>query len=179
MTNKSTSIPKPVNEPILTYLPGSIEKTSLKAKLHELKSQQIEVPLIIGGEEIKTGQMGEMRLPHDHQHLLGSFHKAGEKEVKMAIDSALTAWKIWSKTSMEDRAIIFLKAADLLAGPWRDTINAATMLNMSKNAFQAEVDAACEMIDFFRFNAWYSQELREHQPMYSPEGMQNTLELRP
>jgi len=179
MTYKSTSIPKPVNEPVLTYLPGSTEKTSLKAKLHELKSQQIEVPLIIGGEEIKTGQMGEMRLPHDHQHLLGSFHKAGEKEVKMAIDAALTAWKIWSKTSMEDRATIFLKAADLLAGPWRDTINAATMLNMSKNVFQAEVDAACEMIDFFRFNAWYSQELSKHQPMYSPEGMQNTLELRP
>ena len=175
----TNNIPKPINEPILSYEPGSPEKASLKKRIQELKSNKIEVPLIIGGQEIKSENLSEMYVPHDHQHILGSYHKAGSKEVTMAIESALSAWKTWSKTSMDERAKVFLKAADLLAGPWRDTINAATMLNMSKNAYQAEIDAACELIDFFRFNAWYAQELAEHQPMYSPEGMKNSLELRP
>ena len=175
----TNNIPKPINEPILSYEPGSPEKASLKKRIQELKSNKIEVPLIIGGQEIKSENLSEMYVPHDHQHILGSYHKAGSKEVTMAIESALSAWKTWSKTSMDERAKVFLKAADLLAGPWRDTINAATMLNMSKNAYQAEIDAACELIDFFRFNAWYAQELAEHQPMYSPDGMKNSLELRP
>ena len=175
----TNNIPKPINEPILSYEPGSPEKASLKKRIQELKSNKIEVPLIIGGQEIKSENLSEMYVPHDHQHILGSYHKAGSKEVTMAIESALSAWKTWSKTSMDERAKVFLNAADLLAGPWRDTINAATMLNMSKNAYQAEIDAACELIDFFRFNAWYAQELAEHQPMYSPEGMKNSLELRP
>ena len=175
----TNNIPKPINEPILSYEPGSPEKASLKKRIQELKSNKIEVPLIIGGQEIKSENLSEMYVPHDHQHILGSYHKAGSKEVTMAIEAALSAWKTWSKTSMDERAKVFLKAADLLAGPWRDTINAATMLNMSKNAYQAEIDAACELIDFFRFNAWYAQELAEHQPMYSPEGMKNSLELRP
>ena len=175
----TNNIPKPINEPILSYEPGSPEKASLKKRIQELKSNKIEVPLIIGGQEIKSENLSEMYVPHDHQHILGSYHKAGSKEVTMAIESALSAWKTWSKTSMDERAKVFLNAADLLAGPWRDTINAATMLNMSKNAYQSEIDAACELIDFFRFNAWYAQELAEHQPMYSPDGMKNSLELRP
>ena len=178
MKNNKT-IPKPINEPIKSYAPGSPEKTSLKNCIQDLKSKTIEVPLIIGGEEIKSNNLSEMYVPHDHQHVLGNYHKAGLEEVNMAIDASLEAWKNWSKTSIEERANIFLKAADLLAGPWRDTVNAATMLNMSKNVYQAEIDAACELIDFFRFNAWYAQELTEHQPMYSPEGMKNSLELRP
>ena len=178
MKNNNT-IPKPINEPIKSYAPGSPEKTSLKNCIQDLKSKTIEVPLIIGGEEIKSNNLSEMYVPHDHQHVLGNYHKAGLKEVNMAIDASLEAWKNWSKTSIEERANIFLKAADLLAGPWRDTVNAATMLNMSKNVYQAEIDAACELIDFFRFNAWYAQELTKHQPMYSPEGMKNSLELRP
>ena len=177
MKNNNT-IPKPINEPIKSYAPGSPEKTSLKNCIQDLKSKTIEVPLIIGGEEIKSNNLSEMYVPHDHQHVLGNYHKAGLKEVNMAIDASLEAWKNWSKTSIEERANIFLKAADLLAGPWRDTVNAATMLNMSKNVYQAEIDAACELIDFFRFNAWYAQELTKHQPMYSPEGMKNSLELR-
>ena len=178
MKNNNT-IPKPINEPIKAYAPGSPEKTSLKNCIQDLKSKTIEVPLIIGGEEIKSNNLSEMYVPHDHKHVLGNYHKAGLKEVNMAIEASLEAWKNWSKTSIEERAKIFLKAADLLAGPWRDTVNAATMLNMSKNVYQAEIDAACELIDFFRFNAWYAQELTEHQPMYSPEGMKNSLELRP
>ena len=178
MKNNNT-IPKPINEPIKSYAPGSPEKLSLKNCIQDLKSKTIEVPLIIGGEEIKSNNLSEMYVPHDHQHVLGNYHKAGLKEVNMAIEASLEAWKNWSKTSIEERAKIFLKAADLLAGPWRDTVNAATMLNMSKNVYQAEIDAACELIDFFRFNAWYAQELKEHQPMYSPEGMKNSLELRP
>ena len=178
MKNNNT-IPKPINEPIKAYAPGSPEKTSLKNCIQNLKSKTIEVPLIIGGEEIKSNNLSEMYVPHDHQHVLGNYHKAGLKEVNMAIEASLDAWKNWSITSIEERAKIFLKAADLLAGPWRDTVNAATMLNMSKNVYQAEIDAACELIDYFRFNAWYAQELTEHQPMYSPEGMKNSLELRP
>ena len=178
MKNNNT-IPKPINEPIKSYAPGSPEKTSLKNCIQDLKSKTIEVPLIIGGQEIKSNNLSEMYIPHNHQHVLGNYHRAGLKEVNMAIEASLQAWKNWSKTSIEERAKIFLKAADLLSGPWRDTINAATMLNMSKNVYQAEIDAACELIDFFRFNAWYAQELTEHQPMYSPEGMKNSLELRP
>ena len=173
------NIPKPENEPIKNYAPNSPEKKSLKTKISKLKSTQIEIPVIIGGEEIKTGNTSTCVVPHDHQHVLGTFHKAGEEEIQLAIDSALNVWKTWSKTSLEERAKIFLKMADLLAGSWRDTINAATMLNMSKNAFQAEIDAACELIDFWRFNAWFAQELYQHQPMYSPDGMKNTTEHRP
>ena len=175
----NNSIPKPTNENILSYSPGSSEKNSLKAKIKQLKSDNIKVPLIIDGEEVTTGTIGKIRCPHDHQNILGEFHQATEKEVNLAIDSSLKAWKSWSNIDLYSRAEIFLKAADLLSGPWRDTINAATMLNMSKNVFQSEIDAACELIDFFRFNAWYAQELAEHQPMYSPDGVQNSLELRP
>ncbi len=177
MTNQFT-IPKPVNEPIKDYAPGSPEKETLLSKLEEMSSHTIDIPLIIGGEEIRTDKTSNCVMPHDHVHVLASYHQAGEKEVQMAIDASQSAWESWSKKPLEERANIFLKAAELLAGPWRDTINAATMLNMSKNAYQAEIDSACELIDFFRFNPWYAQELATHQPMYSPEPTKNSVELR-
>ena len=173
------SIPIPVNEPILEFAPGSPEKQSLKEKLAELSGKEIEIPLIIGGKEIKTGTMGTCVMPHDYGHVLARFHQAGEIEVQQAIESSLEAWKSWSKTSLQERADILLKAADLLAGPWRDTLNAATMLNMSKNAYQAEIDAACELIDFWRFNPYYAQEIHSQNPMYSPDGVKNSSEHRP
>jgi len=178
MTNQFT-IPIPVNEPIKDYDPGSPEKASLQAKADELSSQVIDIPLVIGGEEIRTGNTAQCIMPHDHEHVLANFHQAGEKEVEMAINASQEAWQSWSKKPLEERAEIYIKVADLLAGSWRDTINAATMLNMSKNVFQAEIDSACEMIDFFRFNPWYAQELASHQPMYSPEPTKNSVELRP
>ena len=178
MVNMTGTIPDPTNEPIRSYAPGSPEREALKRKLEELKSTQVEIPLIIGGKEIKTGVTGTCVMPHNHKHVLATYHKAGEKEVKMAIESALDAWKEWSSQSLEYRAKIFLKMAKLLAGPYRDVINAATMLNMSKNAFQAEIDSACELIDFWNFNAWFAQELYKHQPMYSPDGIKNTTEHR-
>jgi len=178
MTNQFT-IPIPVNEPIKDYDPGSPEKASLQAKADELSSQIIDIPLVIGGEEIRTGNTAQCIMPHDHEHVLANFHQAGEKEVEMAINASQEAWQSWSKKPLEERAEIYIKVADLLAGSWRDTINAATMLNMSKNVFQAEIDSACEMIDFFRFNPWYAQELASHQPMYSPEPTKNSVELRP
>jgi len=178
MTNQFT-IPIPVNEPIKDYDPGSPEKASLQAKADELSSQIIDIPLVIGGEEIRTGNTAQCIMPHDHEHVLANFHQASEKEVEMAINASQEAWQSWSKKPLEERAEIYVKIADLLAGPWRDTINVATMLNMSKNVFQAEIDSACEMIDFFRFNPWYAQELASHQPMYSPEPTKNSVELRP
>ncbi len=178
MTNQFT-IPIPVNEPIKDYDPGSPEKASLQAKADELSSQVIDIPLVIGGEEIRTGNTAQCIMPHDHEHVLANFHQASEKEVEMAINASQDAWQSWSKKPLKERAEIYVKIADLLAGPWRDTINAATMLNMSKNVFQAEIDSACEMIDFFRFNPWYAQELASHQPMYSPEPTKNSVELRP
>jgi len=178
MTNQFT-IPIPVNEPIKDYDPGSPEKASLQAKADELSSQIIDIPLVIGGEEIRTGNTAQCIMPHDHEHVLANFHQASEKEVEMAINASQDAWQSWSKKPLKERAEIYVKIADLLTGPWRDTINAATMLNMSKNVFQAEIDSACEMIDFFRFNPWYAQELASHQPMYSPEPTKNSVELRP
>ncbi|HHM02936.1 MAG TPA: L-glutamate gamma-semialdehyde dehydrogenase [Caldithrix abyssi] len=178
MSNAYFQVPQPVNEPIRSYAPGTPERAELKAKLKELKSQTIEVPLIIGGKEIKTGKTAEMRIPHDHGHLLGIYHKAGKEEVDMAIKAALEAREAWAATPWEQRAAVFLKAAELLAGSWRSTINAATMLGQSKTAFQAEIDSACELVDFWRFNTHYMTELMSEQP-YSPEGMWNRVEYRP
>ena len=170
---------KPINEPVKNYSPGSIEKESLKLKLSDLKSQQIEVPLIIDGNEIKTSNTSTINTPHNHEIQLGKFYMASRNEINLAIESNLKAWQSWSKVSLMERCSIFNKAADLLSTTWRDTINAATMLNMSKNAYQAEIDAACEMIDFFRFNSWYAFELSKQQPMYSTEFVKNSLEMRP
>jgi 1-pyrroline-5-carboxylate dehydrogenase len=174
-----TQITRAVNEPILSFAAGSPERASLQAKYDEMATQTIEIPLIIDGKEIKTGDTGNCIMPHNHQHVLATYHKAGETEVIQAIDAAMKSWKTWSTTTLEERAKIFRKAAELLQGPWRDTINAATMLNQSKNAFQAEVDAACELIDFFNFNAQYAEEITAKQPLISPEGMHNHLEYRP
>ena len=174
-----SNIPKPVNEPIRNYEPGSSEKASLKETLAELSQKEIEIPLIIGGKEVRTGDTANCIMPHNHGHVLATFHQAGEKEVLEAIESAQAAWKQWSVTPLQERAAIFLKMAELLTGPYRDIINAATMLNMSKNVFQAEIDAACELIDFWNFNCWFAQELYNHQPMYSPEPTKNSMEHRP
>ena len=174
-----SQIIKAVNEPIKSYAAGSPERASLQAKYDEMAAQTIEIPLIIGGQEIRTGDTENCVMPHDHQHVLATYHKTGETEANLAIDTAMESWKIWSKTSLDKRTAIFRKAADLLAGPWRDTINAATMLNQSKNVFQAEIDAACELIDFFNFNAQYAEQIYINQPLISPEGMHNSLEYRP
>ena len=178
MSNAYFKTPAPINEVIRSYAPGSPEKTSLKTRIIEMKSQQIDVPLIIGGEEIRTGDSAEMRIPHDHAHVLGVYHRASEKEVNMAVDAAMQAQTAWAAMPWEQRVAIFLKAAELLAGPWRDTINAATMLGQSKTVFQAEIDSACELIDFWRFNVYYMTQLMHDQPFSSP-GTWNRVEYRP
>jgi 1-pyrroline-5-carboxylate dehydrogenase len=180
MSNAIFNIPLPPNDPISSFKPGSKEKESLKARMEELKNQQIEIPIIIGGKEIKTGKTGKCVIPHDHKKVIGVYHKAGEKEVNMAIKAALDAREAWAAMPWHERAAIFLKAGDLLTTPyWRNTLNAATMLGQSKNAFQAEIDAACELVDFFRFNAYYAMQIYKEQPLHSPNGIWNRLEYRP
>jgi 1-pyrroline-5-carboxylate dehydrogenase len=155
----------PVNEPILSYAPGSPERKKLEAALTDLKSKQIEVPLVIDGKEIRTDKKVKITAPHDHNLLLGYAYHGGKKETEMAIESAMRAHKTWSAMPKHHRAAIFLKAADLLAGPYRYIVNAATMLAHSKNAYQAEIDAVCELVDFFRFNAYYMQVISDIQPI--------------
>ena len=174
----SFSYPIPANEPVLSYAPGSPEKLALKKALKELKSETIDVPMYIGSKEVRTGKKADIRPPHEHAHILGQFHMGDEKQVKQAIDAALEARSAWSNMSWEQRAHIFLKAADLLATKYRPYINAATMLGQSKNAFQAEIDAACELIDFLRFNVHFLSEIYKQQPISGP-GMHNRLEYRP
>ena len=178
MNDLNFKIKEAINEPIKDYKPGSPEKISLKKKIEELKSQKIEIPIIINGKEIKTGNTGNCVIPHNHNHILATYHKAGEKEVNMAIESALSAWQDWSIKPLEDRIKIFHKMAELLQGPYRDIINASTMLGQSKNVFQAEIDAACELIDFLNFNCEYLYNIHKQQPKYSPEGMKNSTEYR-
>ena len=168
-----------INEPIKSYQAGSKERISLQKKYDELSANKIEIPIIINGEKIKTGDIGKCVMPHDHQKVLATYHKANDKVVHHAIESSLNAWNKWSKTDLEYRTNIFRKAGSLLAGKWRDTINAATMLNQSKNAFQAEIDSACELIDFFNFNATYAENIHKKQNLISPDGMKNSLEYRP
>jgi len=172
------SYPLPVNEPVLNYGPGSPEKIRLKVALKELKSQVADIPQYIGSKEIRTGNKIAIHPPHEKKHLLGYFHKGEAKHVKQAIDAALAAKQGWANLSWENRAHIFLKAADLLATKYRPYINAATMLGQSKNAFQAEIDAACELIDFLRFNVHYLSEIYKQQPISSP-GIHNRMEYRP
>jgi 1-pyrroline-5-carboxylate dehydrogenase len=178
MSNAYFKVPVPINEPVLTYAPGTPERESIKKKLQELQSKEIEIPLIIGGKEIKTGKTAEIRVPHNHSKKLGIYHKAGAKEVNLAIEAALKARKEWSEMPWEHRVSIFLKAAELLSGTWRYTINAATMLGQSKTVYQSEIDSACELIDFWRFNSYYLTQLMSEQP-YSPKGMWNREEYRP
>ena len=177
MSNAYFKLPVPVNEPILTYKTGSSEREELKKKLIELQSKEVEIPLIIGGKEVKTGKTADIVKPHDHSIKLGVYHKAGAKEVQMAIDAALEARKTWASMPWEHRASVFQKAAELLSTTWRSTINASTMLGQSKTVHQAEIDSACELIDFWRFNTFYLTELMGEQP-YSPKGMWNREEYR-
>jgi len=170
--------PPPVNEPIRSYAPGSPERESLKRRLEEMRSQRLELPCIIGGREVRTGNLREAVVPHDKEHVLADVHQSGPAEVEQAIRAAGEAWQDWSRMPWEDRVAILLRAAELLSGPWRDTLNAATMLGQSKTAHQAEIDAACETIDFWRFNVSYLARIYEEQPASSP-GVWNRLEYRP
>ena len=178
MNNAVIQTPAPVNEPVLDYAPGSPEKQALKAALEEMASRQVEIPIVIGGKEIRTGNLGKVVMPHDHQHVLGTYHKAGPAEVQLAIDSAVAAQKEWQKFRWEERASIFLKAAELLAVKYRAQMNACSMLNGGKTAYQAEIDASCELIDFLRFNVRYAQEIYEKQPECAP-GFWNYVQHRP
>jgi len=171
-------VPYPENEPVKSYAPGSPERASLQAKLKELKSKEIDIPMYIGSDEVTTDKKVRISPPHDHQHTLGYYYAGDAGHVEQAINAALGAKEAWANMSWEHRAAIFLKAADLLAGPYRDELNAATMLCQSKNAYQAEIDAAAELIDFFRFNVAYMQEIYQQQPESSP-GCWNKLEYRP
>jgi 1-pyrroline-5-carboxylate dehydrogenase len=173
------NVPTPVNEPVKSYAPGSPERKELQAALKEARSQQVDVPMYIGSDEVRTGNTQKMSPPHDHQHVLGHFHEGDASHVEQAIDAALGAKEAWENLAWEQRAAIFLKAADLLAGPYRAKINAATMLGQSKNAMQAEIDAACEFIDFLRFNVQYMTEIYAQQPPVSGNGVWNRLEQRP
>ncbi len=170
-------VPHPSNEPVRAYGPGSPEKRSLKAKLAEMRGREIEIPLLIGGEEVRTGRLGTCVIPHRHGHVLAKYHKAGKAEVERAIAAARAAHASWSRMPFVDRASVLLRAADLLAGPFRDEANAATMLGQSKTVFQAEIDSACELIDFWRFNPLFAQKIYEDQPISSP-GVWNRVEYR-
>jgi 1-pyrroline-5-carboxylate dehydrogenase len=178
MSNGFFRIPVPVNEPILEFRPGSAERKEVKSAIAEMRATEVDIPMYINGKEIRTGNKVAIHPPHDHEHLLGYYHKGDESHVKMAIEAALEARKKWANFPWEQRAAIFLKAADLLAGPYRAKINAATMLAQSKNIFQAEIDSACELIDFYRFNAYYMSQIYSYQPN-SSKGVWNRMEHRP
>lgn len=177
MSNAIFDIPMPVNEPILSYAPGSPEKEALVAAINELKSKEIDAPMWIGGKKITTDNKVAMHPPHERNHVLGYFNQGDKSHVTQAINAALDAKADWEAMPYQDRAAVFLKAAELIAGPFRAKMNAATMLAQSKNAFQAEIDAVCEMADFFRFNAKFAEDLYIQQP-YSPDGIWNRLEYR-
>ena len=174
----SFQTPTPVNEPVLEYAPGSPERAELAAEVERQRSVVVEVPVIIGGQEIHTGDFHDVTMPHDHGHVIARCHMAAETEAQAAIEAARDAWRDWSNWNWEDRAAILLRAADLLAGPWRARLNAATMNGQSKTSMQAEIDAACELIDFWRFNTYYAQKVYAEQPMSSP-GMWNRMDHRP
>ena len=170
-------VPEPVNDQNRSYAPGTPERAELKARLAAMASEKIEIPLVIGGKEIRTGHIDHVVMPHDHRHVLADYHKAGPEHVQQAIAAAAEGRREWASWPWEDRAAVVLRAAELLATTWRPTINAATMLGQSKTAFQSEIDAASEMIDFWRFNAYFAQELYHEQPVSSP-GMWNAMEYR-
>ena len=170
-------IPQPINDANRSYAPGSPERAELKARLKAMAAERIEIPIIIGGKEIRTGRTEKTVMPHDHQHVLAEYHLAGPEHVQQAIAASADARREWAAWAWEDRAAVILRAAELLATSWRPTINAATMLGQSKTAMQAEIDAASEMIDFWRFNTYFAQELYHEQPMSSP-GMWNQMEYR-
>jgi 1-pyrroline-5-carboxylate dehydrogenase len=178
MSNGIFSVPDPRNEPILAYAPGSPERRALRAQMEKMSKEVIEIAPRIGGRAVQTGVTAEAVMPHNHRHVLAVWHKAGPKEVGQAIGAALDAHRTWSRMPWEHRAAVFLKAADLLAGPYRMVLNAATMLGQSKTAHQAEIDSACELIDFWRFNVAYAEEIYRQQPRSSP-GCWNYVDYRP
>ncbi len=170
--------PAAANEPVRSYEPGSAERASLRLRVEQMRNERLEIPLVIGGKEVKTGKTREAIVPHKKEHVLADVHQGGKDEVAAAADAATDAWRDWSRRPWEERAAVFLRAAELLAGPWRDTMNAATMLGQSKTAHQAEIDAACELIDFLRFNVEFMVQIYEEQPQSSP-GVWNRMEYRP
>ncbi len=172
------NVPIPRNEPVQSYAPGSPERKLLKEALADARSRELDVPMYIGGEEVRSGKKKKLTPPHDHQHVLGYYHQGDKSHVEQAIQAALNAREMWGNLSWEQRASIFLKAADLMAGPYRYKMNAATMLGQSKNVFQAEIDSACELIDFLRFNVYYMSQIYHEQPESSP-GVWNRMEYRP
>lgn len=176
--NGTANIPAPRNEPVLSYAPGTPERAALKAELKRQLGEVVDIPIIVGGQEIRTGKTHPVVCPHDHRHVLARVHEADARTLNQAVRAALRAWKEWSSWPFEDRAAVFLRAAELLAGPWRQVSNAATMLGQSKTAFQAEIDSACEVIDFWRFNCHYAEQLYAQQPI-SSLGVWNRLEYRP
>ncbi|MBS1508010.1 MAG: L-glutamate gamma-semialdehyde dehydrogenase [Bacteroidetes bacterium] len=178
MSNGFFKVPVPKNEPVLSYAPGTKERAALKSALAEARSKELDIPMYIGAEEVRTGNKKKLSPPHDHKHVLGYFHAGDKGHVEQAINAAMAAKELWGNLSWENRASIFLKAADLLAGPYRYKINAATMLGQSKSAFQAEIDSACELIDFLRFNVAFMSEIYNEQPISSP-GVWNRIEYRP
>jgi len=179
LNNAILKVPTPANEPINSYAPGTPERDLLKVAIADIAAKKVEIPLIIGGKEVRTGKMGKVVMPHDHQHVLGEYHIAGEKEINMAIEAAMAAKTDWAALRWEERAAIFLKAAELLAGKYRYVMNAISMLSTSKSAYQAEIDAACELIDFLRFNVYYAQQVYTDQPLYSSKGVWNFVQQRP
>jgi len=162
--NGNRRVPPAVNEPVRSYAPGSSEKAALKERLASMASERIEIPVIIGGKEYRSGEVAHAVMPHSHQHVLADWHKATDEHVRLAVDAAREAQREWANWPWEDRAAVFLRAAELLSTTWRATLNAATMLGQSKTAYQAEIDSACELIDFFRFNCAFAQELYDEQP---------------
>jgi 1-pyrroline-5-carboxylate dehydrogenase len=178
MLNAIINVPAPKNEPIKSYAPGTPERAELQQAIAAQRATTLEIPLIIGGEEVRTGDLGDCRMPHQHGHVLARYHKAKKEHVARAIDAAVKAQPGWAAMDWEQRAAIFLKAADLLAGPYRMIVNAATMNGQSKNPFQAEIDSACELIDFYRFNTHYARQIYAQQPE-SSAGMWNYMEHRP
>jgi 1-pyrroline-5-carboxylate dehydrogenase len=170
-------VPQPVNEPTKTYAPGSPERAELKARLKSMAGEKIDIPLIIGGQEIRTGHTHKTVMPHDHEHVLAEYHTAGPEHIQQAIAASNAARREWAAWPWEDRAAVLLRAAELLATSWRATLNAATMLGQSKTVFQSEIDGACEMMDFWRFNAYFAQGLYEEQP-FSGAGVWNSMEYR-
>ncbi len=176
--NGTRRVPPPVNEPVRAYAPGSSEKASIKKRLAAMAAERIDIPMVIGGTPVRTGKTGKAVMPHDHKHVLADWHQAAPEHVEQAIAAAKSAHADWANWAWEDRAAVFLRAAELLATTWRDTANAATMLNQSKTVYQAEIDSACELIDFWRFNPHYAQELYDEQPL-SNHTMWNQLDYRP
>ncbi len=172
------SVPPPVNEPVKAYAPGSPERAELKTRLAEMARVRTHIPLLIGGREVRSGDTAKAVMPHEHAHVLAEWHKASREHVVQAIEAAAAAHREWSRWPWEDRAAVFLRAAELLATTWRATVNAATMLGQSKTAFQAEIDSAAELIDFWRFNPYYAQQLCGEQPI-SNHTMWNQLDYRP